>query len=165
MIRVHDAQKNLSTDLGVFLCGIAGVVSPFRPDFPTHLLRPGCFRGPEDMAAILSLAFPVSASFFFFLSGYVLSCVYLHNVQIVDKSNFFAARFARLYPLYFVVLVLNSAGASGVRNPAARHENWADQDGRDICRKCGDAPSLEPEPAAPYQPTELVFVKRPVFTV
>ncbi|HXP07551.1 MAG TPA: acyltransferase, partial [Acidobacteriaceae bacterium] len=64
--------------------------------------------GPADMAGILSFAFPVSASFFFFLSGYVLSCVYLHNAQIVDKSNFFAARFARLYPLYFVVLVLDT---------------------------------------------------------
>jgi peptidoglycan/LPS O-acetylase OafA/YrhL len=63
---------------------------------------------PEDMAGILSLAFPVSASFFFFLSGYVLSFVYLHNVQILDKSNFVAARFARLYPLYFVVLVLDT---------------------------------------------------------
>jgi peptidoglycan/LPS O-acetylase OafA/YrhL len=63
---------------------------------------------PEDMAGIVSLAFPVSASFFFFLSGYVLSFVYLHNVQILDKSNFFAARFARLYPLYFVVLVLDT---------------------------------------------------------
>jgi peptidoglycan/LPS O-acetylase OafA/YrhL len=62
---------------------------------------------PGDMAGIVSLAFPVSASFFFFLSGYVLSFVYLHNVQIVDKSNFFAARFARLYPFYFVVLVLD----------------------------------------------------------
>lgn len=63
---------------------------------------------PEDMAGIVSLAFPVSASFFFFLSGYVLSFVYLHNVQILDKSNFFAARFGRLYPLYFVVLVLDT---------------------------------------------------------
>src|ERR1700751_3951896 len=63
---------------------------------------------PKDMAGILSLAFPVSASFFFFLSGYVLSFVYLHNVQILDKSTFFAARFARLYPLYFVVLVLDT---------------------------------------------------------
>jgi peptidoglycan/LPS O-acetylase OafA/YrhL len=63
---------------------------------------------PEDMAGIVSLAFPVSASFFFFLSGYVLSSVYLRNRQIVDKSNFFAARFARLYPLYFVVLVLDT---------------------------------------------------------
>jgi peptidoglycan/LPS O-acetylase OafA/YrhL len=60
------------------------------------------------MAGIVSLAFPVSASFFFFLSGYVLSFVYLHNVQTLDKSNFFAARFARLYPLYFVVLVLDT---------------------------------------------------------
>jgi peptidoglycan/LPS O-acetylase OafA/YrhL len=63
---------------------------------------------PGDMAGIVSLAFPVSASFFFFLSGYVLSFVYLHNMQILDKSNFFAARFARLYPLYFVVLVLDT---------------------------------------------------------
>ena len=63
---------------------------------------------PKDMAGIVSLAFPVSASFFFFLSGYVLSFVYLHNGQIVDKSKFFAARFARLYPLYFVVLVLDA---------------------------------------------------------
>jgi peptidoglycan/LPS O-acetylase OafA/YrhL len=63
---------------------------------------------PEDMAGILSLAFPVSASFFFFLSGYVLSFVYLHNIPVVDRSNFFAARFARLYPLYFVVLVLDT---------------------------------------------------------
>jgi peptidoglycan/LPS O-acetylase OafA/YrhL len=38
----------------------------------------------------------------------VLSFVYLHNAQILDKSNFFAARFARLYPLYFVVLVLDT---------------------------------------------------------
>ena len=65
-------------------------------------------RVPEDMAGIVALAFPVSASFFFFLSGYVLSCVYLHNAKIVDNSSFFAARFARLYPLYFVVLVLDT---------------------------------------------------------
>ncbi len=60
------------------------------------------------MAGIVSLAFPVSVSFFFLLSGYVLSFVYLHNVQAVNKSHFFAARFARLYPLYFVVLVLDT---------------------------------------------------------
>ena len=61
---------------------------------------------PEDFSGIVSLAFPVSVSFFFLLSGYVLSFVYLHNRQAIDKSGFFAARFARLYPLYFVVLVL-----------------------------------------------------------
>jgi peptidoglycan/LPS O-acetylase OafA/YrhL len=79
-------------------------VRTFLPVFSSR----GVHGAPGDMAGILSLAFPVSASFFFFLSGYVLSFVYLHNVQILDKSNFFAARFARLYPLYFVVLVLDT---------------------------------------------------------
>ena len=61
-----------------------------------------------DIAGKLSLAFPVSVSFFFLLSGYVLSCVYLHDGQTVDKSKFFAARLARLYPLYFVMLILDT---------------------------------------------------------
>ena len=63
---------------------------------------------PTDVAGIISLAFPVSASFFFFLSGYVLSFVYLNNAKTLDKREFAAARFARLYPLYFVVLVLDT---------------------------------------------------------
>ena len=62
---------------------------------------------PEDLAGIVSLAFPVSASFFFFLSGYVLSFVYLHNVQILDKSNFFAARFSRQGLRGFILCTLS----------------------------------------------------------
>ena len=68
----------------------------------------GAHGVPEDMAGILALAFPVSASFFFFLSGYVLSLVYLDHGQTFDKIAFFAARFARLYPLYILVLVLDT---------------------------------------------------------
>src|SRR3984893_6141473 len=79
-------------------------VRTFLPVFSDR----GIHGVPGDMAGIVSLAAPVSASFFFFLSGYVLSFVYLHHVQVLDKSNFFAARFARLYPLYFVVLVLDT---------------------------------------------------------
>ena len=75
----------------------------FLPVFSVRGIR----GAPEDMAGIVSLSFPVSASFLFFLSGYVLSCVYLHNVQTLDKSSFFAERFVRLNPLYFVVLVLD----------------------------------------------------------
>jgi peptidoglycan/LPS O-acetylase OafA/YrhL len=64
---------------------------------------------PADMAGVLSLAFPVSASFFFLLSGYVLSFVHLRNVPVFDRRNFFVARFVRLYPLYFLVLVLDTS--------------------------------------------------------
>ena len=79
-------------------------VGIFLPAFSAkeaHLAR-------GDIAGILSLAFPVSVSFFFLLSGYVLSYVYLHDGQTVDKSKFFAARLARLYPLYFVMLILDT---------------------------------------------------------
>jgi peptidoglycan/LPS O-acetylase OafA/YrhL len=76
----------------------------FLPAFSAR----GVHGVPGDVAGILSLAFPVSASFFFFLSGYVLSFVYLHNKPILDKRSFLAARFARLYPLYFLVLVLDT---------------------------------------------------------
>jgi peptidoglycan/LPS O-acetylase OafA/YrhL len=79
-------------------------VRTFLPVFSSR----GAHGVPEGMAGIVSLAFPVSASFFFFLSGYVLSFVYLHNRKTFDKGNFCAARFARLYPLYFVVLVLDT---------------------------------------------------------
>jgi peptidoglycan/LPS O-acetylase OafA/YrhL len=34
--------------------------------------------------------------------------VYLHTGQVIDKGKFFAARFARLYPLYIVIVVLDT---------------------------------------------------------
>lgn len=50
----------------------------------------------------------VSVSFFFFLSGYILSVVYLRHGQPVNRRNFWAARFARIYPLFFATLVLDT---------------------------------------------------------
>jgi peptidoglycan/LPS O-acetylase OafA/YrhL len=47
-----------------------------------------------------------SVSFFFLLSGYVLSVAYLRDGQKVKAGDFFAARFARIYPLFFVILIL-----------------------------------------------------------
>jgi peptidoglycan/LPS O-acetylase OafA/YrhL len=76
-----------------------------RPFFPAFAGR-GAHGVPDDFLGIVSLAFPVSVSFFYLLSGYVLSLVYLRVGEAIDKSRFFAARFARLYPLYFVMLVL-----------------------------------------------------------
>src|ERR1700735_2917530 len=50
----------------------------------------------------------ISVSFFFLLSGYVLSLVYLRPGQRVEKRRFFAARFARVYPLFLLTLVLDT---------------------------------------------------------
>jgi peptidoglycan/LPS O-acetylase OafA/YrhL len=47
-----------------------------------------------------------SVSFFFFLSGYILAVVYLRGDKLLDRRKFWAARFARVYPLFFVTLVL-----------------------------------------------------------
>jgi len=55
----------------------------------------------------VSLGF-VSVSFFFLLSGYILAMVYLRNGAGVKKRSFYAARFARVYPLFFVTLLLDT---------------------------------------------------------
>jgi len=76
-----------------------------RTFFPGFSGR-GAHRVPEGFLGIVSFAFPVAVSFFYLLSGYVLSLVYLRDGQALNKRRFFTARFARLYPLYFVMLVI-----------------------------------------------------------
>lgn len=46
----------------------------------------------------------IAVSFFFLLSGYILAIVYLHEGATVRKRSFYAARFARIYPLFLVTL-------------------------------------------------------------
>jgi peptidoglycan/LPS O-acetylase OafA/YrhL len=65
-------------------------------------------RGAKNYLTELLFSPIFAVSFFFLLSGYVLSMVYLRGGRAVEKSKFFAARFARLYPLYFVVIALNT---------------------------------------------------------
>jgi peptidoglycan/LPS O-acetylase OafA/YrhL len=50
----------------------------------------------------------VSVSFFFLLSGYILSMVYLKAGRAVRVGSFYRARFARVYPLYFLTLVADT---------------------------------------------------------
>lgn len=56
---------------------------------------------------ILSLGY-ISVSFFFLLSGYILAMVYLRDGATVRKANFYAARFARVYPLFFLTLLADT---------------------------------------------------------
>jgi len=52
---------------------------------------------------ILSFGY-LSVGFFFFLSGYILSIVYLRTDTPATLRAFYAARFARVYPLFFLTL-------------------------------------------------------------
>ena len=49
----------------------------------------------------------VFVGFFFLLSGYVLSYNYADRSQTLKKRQFWRARFARLYPIYLLSLVLS----------------------------------------------------------
>jgi peptidoglycan/LPS O-acetylase OafA/YrhL len=50
----------------------------------------------------------VSVSFFFLLSGYILGVVYLRRGGPVAVKDFYKARFARVYPLFLLTLVLDT---------------------------------------------------------
>jgi peptidoglycan/LPS O-acetylase OafA/YrhL len=49
----------------------------------------------------------VGVYFFFVLSGYILGYVYLRGDGTVDRRRFWIARFARIYPLYIVTILVS----------------------------------------------------------
>ena len=50
----------------------------------------------------------ISVSFFFTLSGYILAVVYLRRERRFDTRQFYVARFARIYPLFFATLIFGT---------------------------------------------------------
>ena len=49
----------------------------------------------------------VAVFFFFVLSGYILGYVYLRSDPGVDRRRFYLSRFARIYPLYILTIVVS----------------------------------------------------------
>ena len=92
------------TSVRFFLASLVLFHHSVRAFFPVYSGR-GVYGVREGFLGIVSFAFPVAVSFFYLLSGYVLSLVNLRDGQALNKGQFFAARFARLYPLYFVMLI------------------------------------------------------------
>ncbi len=66
---------------------------------PAHLRAVG--------GKMIELGF-TSVSFFFILSGFVLGVAYLHRMDKVTNASFFLSRVARIYPLYFLTLCLDT---------------------------------------------------------
>lgn len=65
------------------------------------------FGIPPWLKTLFSLG-NYSVSFFFVLSGYILATVYLGGAGQLKLKRFWLARFARVYPLFFVLLVLDT---------------------------------------------------------
>jgi len=72
-----------------------------------HTAYDSGFAIPHWFKTFLTLG-GASVSFFFVLSGYILATVYLVKEGPLDKERFWTARFARVYPLFFVILVLDA---------------------------------------------------------
>jgi peptidoglycan/LPS O-acetylase OafA/YrhL len=95
------------TSVRFFAAAVVLFHHSFRTFLPTFAATE-FHHGSGGVIHIFSFSFQVSVSFFFFLSGYVLALVYLPEGRGVDARSFWAARFARLYPLYLLMLVLDT---------------------------------------------------------
>jgi peptidoglycan/LPS O-acetylase OafA/YrhL len=72
-----------------------------------HTAYASGFQMPGGLRAFLSLG-SAAVSFFFVLSGFILAIVYLSAGKAVDARKFWIARFARIYPLYILLFVLDT---------------------------------------------------------
>jgi peptidoglycan/LPS O-acetylase OafA/YrhL len=72
-----------------------------------HTAYASGFQMPAWLRTFISLG-SASVSFFFVLSGFILAIVYLSSGREVDSRKFWIARFARIYPLYILLFVLDT---------------------------------------------------------
>ena len=100
-------RKNYPLTSVRFFAALFVVLHHSAPAFLTHFRGMSMYVVPKDFAGRILFSFTFSVSFFYLLSGYVLGMVYLREGRPVDTKSFFAARFARIYPLYLVMLMLD----------------------------------------------------------
>lgn len=72
--------------------------------FP-RVSTPGFYRGVFQN--LIGMGY-IGVNFFFVLSGFILAIVYLKDKKPVNKRRFLVARFARIYPLYFAAMLLDT---------------------------------------------------------
>jgi peptidoglycan/LPS O-acetylase OafA/YrhL len=91
-----------------FFAALFVVLHHSAPAFLNYFRGMSMYAVPKEFFGRILFSVTVSVSFFYLLSGYVLGMAYLRGGRAVDTKRFFAARFARIYPLYLVMLVLDS---------------------------------------------------------
>jgi peptidoglycan/LPS O-acetylase OafA/YrhL len=90
-----------------FFAALVVVLHHSAPAFLTYFRGMSFYAVPRDIFGRVLFSFTFIVSFFYLLSGYVLGMVYLRDGRAVDKKRFLAARFARIYPLYLVMMVVD----------------------------------------------------------
>lgn len=71
-----------------------------------HTFGPANPNAPGWIARIVGMGY-CSVSFFYTLSGFIMGAVYLRTDPHVNVLRFYVARFARIYPLFMVTLLLD----------------------------------------------------------
>jgi peptidoglycan/LPS O-acetylase OafA/YrhL len=132
--RVTDALLTLDAPAPVSATAVPGPTAPAPPARKPQL---PALTGVRTLLAINIMLFHfepphmqwlypvidnsfVFVGFFFLLSGYVLAYNYADRPAPLDKGQFWKARFARLYPIYLLSLVL-FAGMLGAEWQARSH--------------------------------------------
>ena len=107
---MHEGKRTLPlTSLRFFAAAAVVFHHFFGFSFP-HAAH-GRFLGPLiEYSAI-------SVFFFFILSGYILAYVYLHSRSSFKQRAFYWSRFARVYPLYIVTILVSIPGLYLARLP------------------------------------------------
>lgn len=73
-----------------------------------HTIEFSGIRTPDYVNRFISLG-ETSVSFFFILSGYILASVYLSRAgHSINNRRFWWARFARIYPIYIVMVLCDA---------------------------------------------------------
>ena len=76
--------------------------------FVSHFIDRGYHDAPATKYALLLFNGNDAVSFFFVLSGFVLSYKYIVLGKELDIRKFFVSRLFRLFPAYFITVVLNT---------------------------------------------------------
>lgn len=72
-----------------------------------HFARPAVSGWPAPLINLANSGYS-AVSFFFFLSGFILSYSYINQAGLLrsSRASFYSARFARVYPAYFLAFLL-----------------------------------------------------------
>jgi peptidoglycan/LPS O-acetylase OafA/YrhL len=71
-----------------------------------HFTPGGLQRGPFSLYPIINIGY-VFVSFFFLISGFILSYNYADRPEPVDPVDFLVARWSRLYPVYALTMLVS----------------------------------------------------------